>query len=316
MLGIFCPTYGRPTKLQEVATNIEQSTKGDFTLYWGCEPEDTASIQAARATGHRVIVNEGKMGYADTIQTIYGYSDEDIFFHANDDFEFLNGWDIAPLNFLAEHPEVMVLGAHDGSDQPSYSTIAFVRREYIEEMSGVVDMPKRVFYPYHHNYVDTEFTRTAQARGVWEKIETPCIKHNRTGGDETYRKNDVTSPEDFRTFTGREHLWINIKEETMARKPMSEEKKQAARERMRVYWDGKKAKETSVSPKITERPPESETGQSAMVGRALGHINNALESLAMIRQKNPEVIEAAQAVDALVEAGAKAGQLQGILTNK
>lgn len=208
-LGIFLPTYKRPHKLQDVATNIEQTTKSEFTLYFGCEAADTESIEAAKATGHKVVINkyDPLYGYSNTIQSIYEESTEEVFFHANDDFHFLEGWDAVPMQFLEEHPEVMVLGVHDGMPTPSYSTISFVRRGYIEQHSGVVDMPKRVFYPYHHNYQDTEFTYTAQARGLWAKVETPCIKHNRAGGDETYQKNDATSPKDASTFRSREHLF-------------------------------------------------------------------------------------------------------------
>jgi len=314
-LGIFLPTYKRPDTLQAVATNIEQTTKSEFTLYFGCEIADTKSIKAAKATGHKVVINkyDPKFGYSNTIQSIYEESDDEVAFHANDDFVFLDGWDVAPMQFLADNPDVMVLGAHDGNDQPSYSTISFFRREYIERFSGVVDMPKRVFYPYHHNYQDTEFTQTAQARGLWVKIETPCIKHNRIGGDETYKKNDATSPIDAETFKSREHLWKNInKEDYMPRKPMSEEERKAASERMKARHAAKKKIEVSTD----SRPPVEETSLSAAVERAREHLEKAMDVLVMVRNRNLDMVEAAQAVDALIEARNRAGQVHGILSNK
>ena len=323
-LGIFLPTYKRPHTLQAVATNIEEATKSEFTLYFGCEAGDTESIEAAKATGHRVVINkyDPKFGYSNTIQSIYEESDEDVVFHSNDDFEFLDGWDVAPMQFLADNPDVMVLGAHDGMPTPSYSTISFIRREYIELFSGVVDMPNRVFYPYHHNYQDTELTYTAQARGLWAKIETPCIKHNRVGGDETYSKNDATSPKDAETFKSRERLWKNINKEDIEemakkRKPMSEEAKQNLRDKAAARAEAKKTVGASITPEVPakdSRPPVDETTKSAMVGRAIEHMDKAFETLIMARNENPNMIEASQAVEALKEARSRAGQVQGLLS--
>lgn len=316
-LGIYLPTYKRADRLQAVANNVESTTRADFTLYFGCEPDDTASIEAAKATGHQVVINKGRSGYSDTIQTIYETSEEPVFFHANDDFEFLDGWDVAPLTFLAENPDVQVLGAHDGMPSVSYSTISFARRKYIEQLSGVVDMPNRVFFPYSHNYVDTEFTYTAQARGVWDKIETPCIKHHRIGGDETYQKNDATSSEDKITFESRRHLWesINKEDTTMTRKPMSEEQKKALSEKARARHAAKiEQKKTSTTG--DSRPDVQETTLVSQLDRAIEHIQAAHETLSRARNIDLNMIEASQAVDALQEAAARAGQVRGIVEQK
>jgi hypothetical protein len=212
-IGIYLPTYRRPHKLAEVAKNIEDTTHHDFKLYFGLEPEDEAGIDAAIATGHRMLINMGRMGYADTIQTIYDDSDEEIFIHANDDFTFLPDWDKQPVAMF-ENPNIHVVGVKE-QENTTYSAVFFIRRKYIEEQSGVIDIPDRVFYPYHHNYQDTEFTQTAQARGVWAKCEAPCIQHNHPGivggqKDATYKKNDATVSEDERTFESRKHLWRNM----------------------------------------------------------------------------------------------------------
>lgn len=216
MLGIYCPTYGRAHKLQAVATNIEQATKTPFKLYWGVEPDDLESIEAAKATGHTVVVNKGNKGYSDTVQTMYEQADEPIFFCANDDFFFPDGWDVRPIENLSNNPETMVLGVHDGNPKTRYYTVMFIRRLYIEEQSGVVDMPNRVFYPYQHNYQDTEFSETAANRGVWDRLEGPCIHHLNPGlshvfgdiqNDPTYDKNNATAGADARTYDNRRHLW-------------------------------------------------------------------------------------------------------------
>lgn len=215
MIDIFLPTYKRPGKLAAVAKNIEETTKNPFTLYFGIEPEDEASIEAAKATGHRVIINKYSQGYANTIQSIYEISESPFFLHANDDFEFLPDWSVQPLAMF-DTPHIMVVGVRE-QENTTFSAVCVARRSYIEKMSGVLDMPNRVFYPYGHNYVDTEFTETAKARGVWAYCDAPCIKHLHPGiiggdKDETYRKNDAAAAEDERTYLSRQHLWKNYSE--------------------------------------------------------------------------------------------------------
>jgi len=216
MLGIYLPTYGRAGKLQQVADNIKESTNSEYKLYWGVEAHDRESILAAKDTKAEVIINTGNPSYSDALQEIYENSDEEIFFWANDDFLFLKDWDVAPLKKLEENPQIMVLGVHDGNPNTRYSTISFIRRKYIEEQSGVVDMPNRVLYPYKHNYVDDELTGTAKARGVWDLCEAPCIQHQHHSfkflgdfpHDDTYAKNDKGLAEDSQTYNERTHLWL------------------------------------------------------------------------------------------------------------
>lgn len=218
-LGIWIPTYKRPHTLAKIAKNIEENTHYPFTLYFGCEPEDRESILAAKDTGHKVIINQGNPGYSDTIQTIYENSDDEFFFHGNDDFVYLPDWDMRPIDLLEESPNLMVVGCHDGNPKTRYYTISMVRRKYIEDMSGVIDMPDRVFYPYNHNFIDTEFSETAIARGVWDACTAPCIEHHNPGlahifgeieQDETYEKNNKTSGADSETYHSRVHLWSNL----------------------------------------------------------------------------------------------------------
>jgi len=214
-IGIFMPTLGRPQDLQKVATNIEEATHNTFTLYFGCEQDDKKTIEAARATGHRVIVNRYEPGgYSNTIQAIYEAADEPFFIHANDDFEFKKDWDIVPLSMF-EREDLMVVGMPQTEGDTHGSAISMVRRKYIKEQSGVIDMPNRVFYPYPHHYVDTEFTRTAQYRNVWAMCQEQGIIHHHPGfsgrpHDATYIKNDATSETAREMFEKRQHLWGGV----------------------------------------------------------------------------------------------------------
>jgi hypothetical protein len=213
VVGIYLPTYKRPHKLEEVARNIEQTTKNPFHLYFGLEPDDSAGIEAALKTGHSVVINKygSDAGYPNTIQTIYEQATEPFFIHANDDFVFQPDWDVAPLAMF-DTPTVMVVGMKQNEEDSQGSAISMVRRSYIEERSGVVDMPNRVFYPYPHHYCDTEFTATAQKRGVWAFCGAYGINHMNPGftgeqKDETYKKNDETSEKAAAIYRERLNLF-------------------------------------------------------------------------------------------------------------
>jgi hypothetical protein len=120
------------------------------------------------------------------------------------------------IKMLKDDMDAMVIGLSDGNPGTNYWTICMIRRSYIQDRSGVVDMPNRVFFPYNHNFQDTEFTATAIARGVWRKSEGKCIEHHHPGlaqyfgpveYDKTYHKNDDTVALDHQTYLARRHLW-------------------------------------------------------------------------------------------------------------
>lgn len=216
-LAVYCPTYKRPHEIQRVMDNLKETTTNPYTLYFGIEREDFESGTIGAFAGANVIVNMGKPGYSDTLQTMFDETTEPFFFPANDDFHFLPGWDEASINMLEADPKLMAAGVSDGNSSGNHSTINMVKREYIETMSGVIDMPGRVLYPYHHNFSDTEFYETALKRGVWAKCPGPCIEHHHPGfagqygkepwTDETYDKNNATANLDMQTYYNRRHLF-------------------------------------------------------------------------------------------------------------
>jgi hypothetical protein len=211
MIDVLCPTYKRHHELRRVAKNLEENTKHPFALWFGLEEDDVAGQMAAKATGHNMVVNRYEPGYSNTIQTLYEASKFPFIIHANDDFDFHPEWDVIPLSMF-EREDLMVVGMPQTEGDTHGSAISMFRRKYIEEQSGVMDMPNRVFYPYPHHYVDTEFTLTAQHRGVWAKCDSQGITHMHPGftglpTDATYQKNDATSEKAREIFETRKHLW-------------------------------------------------------------------------------------------------------------
>ncbi|HUX70785.1 MAG TPA: glycosyltransferase [Cellulomonadaceae bacterium] len=212
MIGVYCPTYGRPHALQPFADNVHEVTRAEHRIVFVVEADDDASIEAARATGETVIVNPYEASYSNAIQAAYEHDDADWFVYANDDFWFRHGWEsVVPRAASYNH----VLGLHDGSPGCAFSTIALIRRRYIEERSGVIDIPGRVLYPYRHNYADTEFHATAVARGVFLAAPDCVVEHRHpTFGhgddDATYARGRSGLAEDAATFAARRHLWEEI----------------------------------------------------------------------------------------------------------
>jgi hypothetical protein len=210
VIGIYVPTLGRPHVLQRLVNNIHASTTLPHRIIFVVEPHDEESLNAAWQTGELVSINEGSPSYSNSLQTAYDLDNSDYFIGANDDFDFFPNWDTEAMKVMGNG--VMVVGIHDGSPQCGFSTISLVDRRYIGTMSGVIDIPNRVNYPYRHNYVDTEFHATAVKRGVFAPAPNSVILHKHPDwghaeDDETYRKSQATMSLDATTFASRTHLW-------------------------------------------------------------------------------------------------------------
>jgi hypothetical protein len=209
-IGIYVPTLGRPHALQRVADNIHANTETPHEIVFVTEPHDRESYDAAAATGETVVENRYEPSYSNALQTAYELFDHRFFIGANDDFDFQPGWDTAALEAMIDG--VHVVGLNDGSPGCQFTTISLVRRSYIEQQSGVIDMPNRVNFPYAHNYVDTEFYCTAVHRGVFKAAPDSRVHHKHpdwghAADDATYRKSRASLGEDAATFQARSHLW-------------------------------------------------------------------------------------------------------------
>lgn len=209
MIDILIPTYRRPHALQRVVDNIKETTTVPHRIVFIYEKDDRGSGIAARLTGADALENPWEPSFSNSLQAGYEVTKSPFFLPANDDFDFQQGWDIAALDAMGDQ-WVQAVGIYDGAH--SCDAITLIRRSYIEQQSGVADMPNRVFYPYNHNYVDTEFAQTAKARGVFKAVPESVIVHKHPSwglaeNDETYSKNQRTLSEDGATFNSRAHLW-------------------------------------------------------------------------------------------------------------
>lgn len=210
LLAVCVPTYGRSERLASVATNIHENTQVPHKIYFGVEPEDTASQEAIKAIGEEFVISKYPGCHTGAANTIVELLTEPFFIMANDDFNFHKDWDTHAIPGMSEN--VMVLGLND-MGTGKCNTIFLVKLRYIREMSGVMDEPNTYFYSgYKHNFADTEFYETAIMRGVFAICPDSKVEHMHPGfgkgvKDPTYHRSDSTANGDREVYNSRRSNW-------------------------------------------------------------------------------------------------------------
>lgn len=177
-IAILLPTYGRPNALKGCAENIHAMTKTPHKIYFICERNDPASIDAATALHEEcLIVTTG--AYVAAINTGFRSTREPYVFCASDDVEFTKDWDTQMLPYF-DDPAIGIVGARDDwtiSKTEKHASHFMVRRAYIEKYSGVLD-ERNVIYSssYIHSMCDIETEQTAMGRRAFAL--SPAIVHH------------------------------------------------------------------------------------------------------------------------------------------
>ncbi len=212
-IGVYIPTLGRPGALAGVIKNLAASApRRLYALTFIVEPFDKASLKECKRLRADVIVNPYEATYSNAIQAAFEQRPTEFFLNGNDDFDFRPGWAEAVLAHFID-PSVMVVGVDDGFPFRGVATIHVVRRTYIEEVGGVIDMPPgRVYFPYEHNYIDPEFWATAERRGVTDWALEAQVRHVHGPSlglsyDATYEKGQESALRDGALYASRQHLW-------------------------------------------------------------------------------------------------------------
>lgn len=212
MIGIYIPTFHRPHKLLDVAKNVHEKTHDQHHLVFVVEPDDIETIEKVKEIGEELLISKHPGNHTGAANTAYEELKDPFFIIANDDFNFHQDWDVPVLKMFEENPVLGVIGVDDGSHQ-GFTTITVVRRAYIEQYSGCMDIPNTLYFPgYNHNYVDTEFSATAMKRGMFAACPASMVEHmhwafGKGTMDETYDKSNKTAPKDAETFGMRQQLW-------------------------------------------------------------------------------------------------------------
>lgn len=218
--AVLVPSYNRPGALAPLAESLGASTKAPYRLYFVLEQDDEPSRDAAATLDADVIINTGQKRYAACINAAYMATREPFFFLGADDIRFGPGWLEAGLKAMAD-ASVSVVGTVDPLHEwPDQSTHHLVRRAYIENQSGCIDIPNTVLYPYHHAYTDWEFVAIAKVRGVYAYCEGSIVEHHHPGWrpdgtvnnqhdlfDATYAKGNAEHILDKREMIRRSSMW-------------------------------------------------------------------------------------------------------------
>lgn len=218
---ILIPTLGRPQRVAKLVRNIEEVTRAPYHLYFVVEEEDRESVEAVAASGAELFLNRGEARYATCINSAFDASSAPFVFQGADDIVFRDGWLEAALEGM-EDPEIGVVGVRDPVNPfYDYASHSLVRRRYIEEESGCMDLSGVVLYPYRHSFADTEMVGVAKARGRYRFCPEAVVEHHHPGWyhdgrvrsdhrlfDATYAKGQASHGEDFHTFYRRARAWI------------------------------------------------------------------------------------------------------------
>ena len=208
-IAVLIPTLGRPEHLQPLLDNIRDTATVPQRAYLIAEAADTATTRTLpRLKGsHAAIV--GTFGScAKAMNAGYDASHEPYIFTGNDDLRFHPGWDTAALQAIEGHG---ACGTNDGHGR--MTCFALVRRQFIEDHSGVYDQPGTLMHPYASQYPDTELAEYARHRGQWTQAPdaiTEHIHHEFGKADPShpnYIKARETCAADHAQYQARKQAW-------------------------------------------------------------------------------------------------------------
>lgn len=210
-LAVLCPTVNRADKLEALADNLRDNTETACRLYLIGEHWDKDTVEATNRIDDCFPVFGDFGSCAAAYNAGFEASTEPYVFLANDDLEFPEGWELPALRMI--QAGTPIVGVNEGHNR--MTCFSMVERAFIEDFSGVYDVPGQLVHPYTSQYVDTELAEYAKHRGVWgEAVEGGVIHRHWEWGEAdrnhpNYLKAQSTVDEDRRTFERRRVEWQN-----------------------------------------------------------------------------------------------------------
>jgi glycosyltransferase involved in cell wall biosynthesis len=219
-ITVIVPTCGRPHHLGPLVGNILTATRSNCDVVVVAEADDDATRVAAANLDQPswLVINDRVRSYTGALNAGYVHARGDYVVNGSDDLWFDDDWDVPALAVFAARPELRVVGTNDLGNpavlQGLTATSYLIDRRYLDEVGGVIDQPPGVvqYEGYDHNFTDTEFVATAQARGVFAPCLDSVVEHRhfvhaKAPWDEGYARSHRHAAEDGAIFESRRHLW-------------------------------------------------------------------------------------------------------------
>jgi len=173
MIAIYIPTINNKNLLASVVSNIKQTAEVDYNIYFIIEKEDVESLKEINRLQQDnsnlfYIVNTKDKGPNNCFNLAYKNTTEEYFVITIDDVIYPQGWLRQAMEQIGDK-SVLAFNEKNCGGWGFF----LVKREYIKNQSGVIDMPDLVYFPYRHQYADSEFQFTARHRGeiIYSDIE-------------------------------------------------------------------------------------------------------------------------------------------------
>lgn len=214
-VAVIVPVMRRPHNVAPLLASLEGS---NVSVYFVCDPDDTAEIEAVKAAGLEPLLTDRGHTFAQKVNCAYEHTTEPWLFICGDDVRFHPGW-LTAADKLSDRFDV--IGTNDSPDGTGNQTVAsgqhadhfFIRRSYIDQYGASLDGPGVVCHEgYNHFFVDYEIVGLAKARGVFAPCLASVVEHLHPGlgkgrGDLIYQSPESPkSLEDRDTWKARQPL--------------------------------------------------------------------------------------------------------------
>jgi hypothetical protein len=175
-LSILIPCCKRPHRIKPVLESALNAVP-DAQVFFLCDPDDEEDIEAVLSHPEADFLAPGGR-YSEKINLAVGLTKAPLLFFGATDLEFHEGWFEAAKEKLTEG--IGVVASNDLCNprvmRGELATHPLVTREYTK--LGTIDEPDKVLHEgYEHEYVDREFSETAQHRNAFAYAPEAIVEH-------------------------------------------------------------------------------------------------------------------------------------------
>lgn len=215
-VAVVVPVMRRPQNVAPLVESLNRCEPG-ATVYFVCDPDDLAEIEAVQAAGANVIISQRGHTYAAKANVALDCTDEPWIFLCGDDVRFHPGW-LDEARKLSDRFDV--IGTNDTTGPVKNPDVAsgrhsdhcFFRRAYVDTYGASLDGPGTIASEeYEHWFVDKEQVGLAKARNVFTPCLSSVVEHLHPGydgkpRDEVYMKAMEASERDAKRWEARRPL--------------------------------------------------------------------------------------------------------------